>query len=1604
MSQSRQYSSQLRFSGVALAILVLSGAGCPTDETGDGDPLLQVSPAEIEFGVVGLGALVERDLEISNAGDASLTLAAIALLGNDSQFAIPGFSGDLEPGGSVTLTLSFLAALEGPAENTVRITSDDAQRPQLDVPVWVEDVTVEPVADVAWEPTSLDWGEVAMGVAEPRTVTLSSVGTGDLTLQGLELAGETSADFTLLTAEPPGPLAPGATFDVEVEYSPSDDDPDTGTLVVTCDDPDTPEVSVPLSGGLLPQPDIELSPADLDFGSMDVGQTAALSTVVHNLGQLDLHLGPLSISGSADFSLALDPSSTVVEPGAITYVEVQWAPTSAGIAVAEVEIPSDDPDEPVAVLSLTGDALPLGDIDASPLSVDFGPVYVGSSATAVVTVTNAGDAELTLGGVGITISDEVELTADPSYLVLAPAETAEVELTYEPDDAGVDSGTLWIPSDDVDEPLIEIPVQGEGVTEQDIDLDPAGLQFGPIEAGLLQSLEATIANLGTGDLSLGPLTLTGDAVFYITDDPAGEIIPPGDDVTVEVTFSPGAEGVFAGAVEVASDDPDEPVALLTLAGEAFVLPDIEVDPEEVDFGLIDVGQSVGDTVAVRNLGAGPLEVSSVQLSGGGEIAFSSPDLPGTIPAGGEVEIQVSYTPIDDASDVGSLTLHSDDPDQPEVEVELIGDGRLFADIEVTPTALEYGEVQVDDTAVATVEITNLGNDPLLLSSCSAGGDAAFSISVDPCGGPLAAGDTVELEVSFAPDAEQLFVGSVVVQSDDADTPQVTVGLLGTGITPEIDVAPTQLDFGQLDIGVTASMDLEIRNQGSADLELGALYLAGGAEFSLDLDPSYQVLAPGDTTPATVSYTPVDLVADTGELQIPSNDLDEPLLAIPLLGAHDPIADIHVDPQLLDFGTVDVGQLASDTIAVNNQGTGDLWVDLPALVGNPDFDIDTAQFPCSLGPGESASLPVTYQPSDGVADSATVTITSDDPDEPALEVALSGAPTPEPGIYLMPPSLAFGQVQIGDSATLSASITSVGNGDLELGTLSVVGTGEFTLTTDPSGMTLAPGTWTLVEVTYAPVDGGSDTAEVMIPSNDPDEPLVVLELSGAEDPVPDIDADPLTVDFGLVDQGLTASEAVTVSNAGTATLTVTGISLSGSSDFSWTAVGIPGQLSPGDSGTLTVTYEPSDDVADSGTITLTSNDPDEAFVNVELSGQATPEPEILLDPAPLDFGDVQLTCEDTMDLAIQSVGGAPLTLTGYTFVESAPGGAMTLDAGDLQDYVDFGWELQPGEEIEVSVGFVPDDLVVYEALLTVSSDDPDQPDAEAVIDGEGVPAGWITETFTQTGNNWVDVLWVVDNSCSMWDEQGQLGDDFSFFYDVVEDAGVDYRIAVVSTDSPDFQGANYPVIDNNTPNGAAEFEANCALGTGGYWVEQGLEYGYQALIKARNNYAPNDGFWRDEALLLVIYVSDEADGSGNWATYVSNYQAMKTDPDDVILSAICGTDGVNAVSCTGPGGSADAGYGYVDAANDTGGILGSICDADWSATMSLVGWLATANVVDTFALSEDAIPGSIEVSVNGVDQPAGWVYDPPQNAIVFAPAYVPSYGDTLEVTYGYYDNC
>jgi hypothetical protein len=653
-----------------------------------------------------------------------------------------------------------------------------------------------------------------------------------------------------------------------------------------------------------------------------------------------------------------------------------------------------------------------------------------------------------------------------------------------------------------------------------------------------------------------------------------------------------------------------------------------------------------------------------------------------------------------------------------------------------------------------------------------------------------------------------------------------------------------------------------------------------------------VLAAGDSTTVEVTYTPVDVGADSGTLDIASNDPDEPVVSVTLNGADEPVPDIDVDPLIVDFGNVVQGNVETEDVTVSNLGTATLTVSAISYSGSADFNWMAASLPGLIPAGASRTIVVTYVPSDEVVDTGTITIASDDPDEPSVDVTLAGQPAPTPDIDVDPWVHDYGDVKVNTVETATFTITNVGDADLELYSCVRSGDPNFSIASNPQGSIVPAGGSVALEVEFYPL------AEV--------------------------------------------------------------------------------------------TY--------SGWIDIASDDPDEPIVSVDLYG-AGAEPGIQITPSYWDFGNVEVDCDDTLEIGIASVGSAPLTLYGWSYASDPE---MIIEADDLDDHVNNGWDLDPGDSITVTVTFLPTDVDSYAGLLGVQSDDPAQPTAASDQDGDGIPAGYATDNFLQQGNNLSDVLWVVDNSCSMAEEQGNLADDFTYFYSIVTAAGVDYRLATVTTDDSDFQGSP-SVVDPTTPNGAAEFADNCLLGTTGSATEQGLLHGYNGLVQAINNQAPNTGFWRQDAGLRVVYVSDENDQSGDWATYLSSYQALKADPDLVVLSAICGTNGYVAQACTGPGGAAYAGSGYVDVANATGGVLGSICESDWSTVLTSLAWI-TVNLSDTFELTYDAIPSTIVVYVNGVQMLVGWTYDAGLDAVVFDPAYIPADGDVIQIEYGYYGAC
>lgn len=260
---------------------------------------------------------------------------------------------------------------------------------------------------------------------------------------------------------------------------------------------------------------------------------------------------------------------------------------------------------------------------------------------------------------------------------------------------------------------------------------------------------------------------------------------------------------------------------------------------------------------------------------------------------------------------------------------------------------------------------------------------------------------------------------------------------------------------------------------------------------------------------------------------------------------------------------------------------------------------------------------------------------------------------------------------------------------------------------------------------------------------------------------------------------------------------------------------------------------------------------------------------------------------------------------------------------------------------------------------------------------------------------VDVLWVIDNSCSMIEEQQALTDNFSDFMEYFVDSGLDFHVGVVSTDmdSAQHQGRLRPdgssglYIDNTfTRDEAIEsFRSRAYMGTNGSASEAGLDAAWTALVELSNSY--NAGFYRPDAGLSIVVISDEDDQSRHpsLSEFISWMLTVKAEPAVATFSSIVGPDR----GCA----TADAGTTYLEVTRQVGGIEWSICDSDWSTVLTELG-LQAAGLKREFFLSSLPVEDTIVVSVLEPDgdlidfeRDADWTYSRSRNSVTFL-QYVP----------------
>ncbi len=570
----------------------------------------------------------------------------------------------------------------------------------------------------------------------------------------------------------------------------------------------------------------------------------------------------------------------------------------------------------------------------------FGEVQAGSTATAILHISNTGNDVLNVTGLSLPAG----FTANWSGGAIPASATQDVTLTFAPGSPGSYGGSVTVLSD-ATSGTGAIAISGTGVPVPTRVINLSGnLTFGPVQAGSSASSVLHISNSGNQ-----PLTVSS------VDFPPGfsgnwnaGVIPVGGNQDVTVTFSPGSPGNYGGLVTVNSDATSG-AGTIVILGTGVPVPARVINLSgNLTFGAVQAGSSTTAVLHISNSGNQVLTVSSLVFPAG----FSGNWNNGAVPAGATQDVTVTFSPSSSGSFAGLVTVASDATSGAGT-IAISGTGLPVPTRVIALSGdLAFGSVQVGFSASAVLHIANSGNQPLNVSGLSLPNGFAASWNA----GSIPAGAGQDVTITFTPTAANNYTGFVSVTSD-ATGGLGNIAISGLGmLAPPTRILTTggNLNYGSLIVGASRTSLLVLSNSGNASLTIQSISYPAG--FSGDWPAG--VIPAGNAQSVQVTFSPMAPVSYNGNIVIVSDATGgQSVVAVFAKGVlpSGRIIDLKGN---LDFGRTRVGAAKSATLTIANDGDSSLTVSAlgypPGFGGNWLGGV--------IPPGASQAVQVTFNPS------------------------------------------------------------------------------------------------------------------------------------------------------------------------------------------------------------------------------------------------------------------------------------------------------------------------------------------------------------------------------------------------------------------------------------------------------------------------------------------------------------------------------------------------------------------------------------------------------------------------------------------------------------------
>ena len=479
------------------------------------------------------------------------------------------------------------------------------------------------------------------------------------------------------------------------------------------------------------------------------------------------------------------------------------------------------------------------------------------------------------------------------------------------------------------------------------------------------------------------------------------------------------------------------------------------------------------------------------------------------------------------------------------------------------------------------------------------------------------------------------------------------------------------------------------------------------------------------------------------------------------------------------------------------------------------------------------------------------------------------------------------------------------------------------------------------------------------------------------PAPDIVVVPESLEFGRLATGEVEVQSFVVRNVGEGLLHVSDVVVGAGIAFSVESTVLQFDLLPGEERAVEVGFTPMGADENFGEILVLSDDPDTPEAPVSVLGYGA-VPDLVISPGSHNFGEAFVPCGDTVDLILENVGSEELVITELDY---RSGGQLTIPLEAIRAQLPV--ILGPGETTLITVTYAAITAGADTGILEVTSNDPGGVET-ADQNGEGAYYDENTDQFDQPDAPAVDIVFLIDQSCSMDQEIDEFTAGIPPFVAELQNISDWQMIQVNAMDGC----ANVGVLDHTIPNVEDVFLNNAFLYTSNYdlgLTESLFRLGSMALEQTGPGQC-NDGALRPGAFLHIIVASDEYEQSGTpWGDWVTEFQGYVSSPDYLKISGILDVD----QDCgEGPGN-------YIDAINATGGSALDICTDTWGDQLTDIA-AEVLSADKTFNLTELADPATIVVQVNGVIT-TDWVYTEGANSVTVNSPVVEE-GDQVEVSY------